>query len=74
MALARIALVFEALERGELVEPFDVQARLASPYSYWVVVLPSSAPRPEVQRFCQWVQERAALTRRSTGEDAVTDP
>ena len=74
VALARIALVFEALERGELVEPFDVQARLASPYSYWLVVLPSSAPRPEVQRFCQWVQERAALTRRSTGEDAVTDP
>ena len=69
VALARLALVFEALQRGELVEPFGASGRQASPYAYWLVVLPSSSARPEVQRFCAWVQAQAALTRLAISEE-----
>ena len=68
VALARLALVFEALQRGELVEPFGAAGRLASPYAYWLVVLPGSHGRPEVKQFCEWVQKQAALTRGAIGE------
>ena len=66
VALARLALVFEALERGELVEPFGVAARLASPYAYWLIVSKPDAARPELRQFCAWVREQAALTRLAT--------
>ena len=70
VALARLALVFEALQRGELVEPFGVTGRIASPYAYWLVVLPGSRNRAEVRQFCEWVQEHAALTRAAIGDAA----
>ena len=68
VALARIALVFEALQRGELVEPFGAAGRMDSPYLYWLVAAPGSRGRPEVERFCEWVIEQAADTRRAVGE------
>jgi LysR family glycine cleavage system transcriptional activator len=68
VALARIALVFEALQRGELVEPFGAAGRMDSPYLYWLVAAPGSRNRPEVARFCEWVLEQAADTRRAVGE------
>ena len=68
VALARVALVFEALQRGELVEPFGAQGRIASPYAYWLVVAPASRARPEVKQFCAWVEQQAALTRDAIGE------
>ena len=68
VALARIALVFEALQRGELVEPFGAEGRIDSPYLYWLVAAPGSRTRPEVARFCEWVLEQAADTRRAVGE------
>jgi len=71
VALARLALVFEALQRGELIEPFGIQARQVSPYAYWLAVLSSGKARPEVQRFCTWVLEQAALTRDAIQEDAL---
>ena len=37
VALARVALVYEALQRGELVEPFGPGGRTDSPYLYWLV-------------------------------------
>lgn len=70
VALARLALVAESLERGELVEPFGPGARIATPYAYWLVIAPGRKDRPEVQRFAAWVQEQAALTRRAMGEAA----
>jgi LysR family transcriptional regulator, glycine cleavage system transcriptional activator len=68
VALARIALVFEALQRGELVEPFGVEGRMDSPYLYWLVVAPGSRARPEVREFADWVLAQAADTRRAVGE------
>ena len=68
VALARVALVFEALQRGELVEPFGAEGRMASPYLYWLVVAPRSRARPEVVQFCHWVLAQAADTRKAVGE------
>ena len=63
VALARMALVIEALQRGELVEPFGAAGRIDSPYAYWLLVAPASGTRPEVQEFCAWVERQAVLTR-----------
>ncbi len=68
VALARIALVFEALQRGELIEPFGAAGRLSSPAVYWLMVGPGRRARPEVDRFCEWVLTQAADTRRALGE------
>ena len=72
VALARVALVFEALQRGELVEPFGAAGRIDSPYVYWLVAAPASRGRPEVTKFCEWVLEQARLTRIDIGEAEAT--
>jgi len=72
VALARVALVFEALQRGELVEPFGPAGRIASPYMYWLVSAPASRARPEVKQFCDWVLDHAALTREAIGDSGAT--
>ncbi|MEO6032997.1 MAG: hypothetical protein ABIP61_14040 [Burkholderiaceae bacterium] len=68
VALARVALVVEALQRAELVEPFGPEGRIGSPFLYWLVQAPASRSRPEVVQFCAWVLEQAALTRAAIGE------
>jgi LysR family glycine cleavage system transcriptional activator len=68
VALARVALVAEQLQNGELVEPFGSQQRITSPYAYWMAVADRSRDRPEVKQFCAWVEERAAQTRAAMGE------
>ena len=68
VALARVALVFEALQRGELVEPFGAAGRMDSPFLYWLVSAPGSRARPEVSEFCDWVLAQAADTRCAVGE------
>jgi LysR family glycine cleavage system transcriptional activator len=68
VALARVALVFEALARGELVEPFGPERRSSSPFAYWLVVGPAARTRPEVREFCDWVVAQAASTRAAIGE------
>jgi LysR family glycine cleavage system transcriptional activator len=67
IALARVALVYEPLARGELVEPFGPQRRLHSPFSYWAL-RGGSADRPELQQFFDWIVHQAALTRAAIGE------
>ena len=71
VALARVALVFEALQRGELIEPFGDAGRMSSPYLYWLIVSPVGQARPEVAQFCEWVIEQAQITRHAIGEDAA---
>jgi len=71
VALARVALVFEALQRGELLEPFGDQGRIESPYLYWLIASPIGRARPEVEQFCAWVLEQARITRQAIGEEAV---
>jgi LysR family glycine cleavage system transcriptional activator len=68
VALARLALVSDALERGELVEPFGAAGRMQSPYSYWLVAAPNARDRPELRAFCAWVQAQAEQSRAAIGE------
>jgi len=68
VALARVPLVFEALQRGELVEPFGEAGRIKSPFSYWMLVDPGSKARPEVAEFTRWVEAEAAATRAAVGD------
>jgi LysR family glycine cleavage system transcriptional activator len=74
VALARVALVFEALQRGELIEPFGAAGRVASPYVYWLIAAPASRARPEVAQFCDWVLEQARVTRQAIGEEPLPVP
>ena len=67
IALARLPLVFEALQRGELVEPFGAAGRIVSPFSYWMLVAPGSRARPEVAQFTSWVEAEAKATRDAVG-------
>jgi LysR family transcriptional regulator, glycine cleavage system transcriptional activator len=71
VALARMALVHELIERGELVEPFGAAGRIASPASYWLVTAQQARQRPELAAFTQWVLAQAALTRAALGEAAA---
>jgi LysR family glycine cleavage system transcriptional activator len=72
VALARVPLVFEALQRGELVEPFGEAGRITSPFSYWMLIARGSLARPEVAQFSAWVEAEAAATRAAVG--AVSAP
>jgi len=67
VALARVPLVVEALQRGELVEPFGEAGRITSPFSYWMLVAPGSRARPEVIQFTAWVEAEAKATRDAVG-------
>lgn len=73
VVLARLPLVAESLERGELVEPFGAARRLASPFAYWLIECRhGQPPRPEVTLFARWLAAQAEQTRRVT-DVAVND-
>jgi LysR family transcriptional regulator, glycine cleavage system transcriptional activator len=63
VALARLALVGDTLARGDLIEPFGVPGRIASPFGYWLVRWPARRDRPELQAFENWLLAQAELTR-----------
>lgn len=63
VALARVPLVIEALQRGDLVEPFGAAGRVRSPYAYWLMRGTEGKGRPEVDRFADWMLQQAAATR-----------
>jgi len=62
VALARVALVREAIERGELVEPFGAAGRLTSPFAYWLVRWPARRERPTLTAFEDWLLAQATQT------------
>jgi len=67
VALARLPLVVEALERGELVEPFGASHRVVSPFAYWLIECQHTlAVRPEVTLFARWLARQAEQTRNAT--------
>ena len=67
VALARLPLVAEALERGELIEPFGASKRVLSPIAYWLIECQrGKAARPEVTLFARWLATQAEQTRRVT--------
>lgn len=68
VALARLPLVTEALQRGELVEPFGPSGRLATPTVYWLAMSRQGRGRPEVVQLADWICGQAALTRAAIGE------
>ena len=63
LALARLALVHDALSRGELIEPFGPAGRIDGPAAYWLLPLPGARLRPELRAFIAWARGEAALTR-----------
>ena len=67
IALARMAMVHEQLERGELVEPFGAARRIAGPAAYWLLPLPGARLTAELQAFIAWMRSEAARTRESLG-------
>lgn len=68
IALARIALVHDLIERGELIELFDGRCRLPTSAAYYLIQLPLAPPRAELTTFVEWVRAEAARTRRALGE------
>ena len=68
VALARIALVHDLLERGELVELFDGRCRIASTACYYLVEMPLAPRRPELVDCTAWIRAEAARTRAALGE------
>jgi LysR family glycine cleavage system transcriptional activator len=70
VALARLPLVYDALERGDLVEPFGRSWRGSSPFVYWLVRLNGARQRPEFDNFLGWVESAARQTRIATGEES----
>lgn len=74
IALARIALVHEQLERGELVEPFGAAARMTAEHGYWLILLPQARLRPALVAFADWVRHEAARTRAAMGDAAGISP
>jgi LysR family transcriptional regulator, glycine cleavage system transcriptional activator len=70
VALARLPLISDAIERGELVEPFGPAGRLASPLAYWLMRAPHVRDSSDLRAFCAWVDREAAQTRTAIGEAA----
>lgn len=68
VALARLALVSEQLQRGDLVEPFGPAGRMSSPIAYWLLLSRHSRNRPEVALFNDWLLAQAAQSRVDIGE------
>ncbi len=72
ITLARSPLIAESLATGDLVEVLP-RHRMNSPMSYFLLTGPRSAPRPEIQGFCDWLQAQAAITRETIGEGIDPD-
>ncbi len=67
LALARLPLVDLHLQRGELIETFGEQRRLAVPTAYWLRMAPGALELPGVAQFVQWLLCEAAATRERVG-------
>jgi len=68
VALARLALVHDLLEGGELVELFEGRGRMTGSYAYYLIQMPLAPLRPELRRFTDWVREESGRTRRALGD------
>ncbi len=74
VALARVSLVAELLERGDLIEPFGAGGRLASPFAYWLVRWPARRERAPLAEFERWLLHEATLTRSQLGSVGASQP
>ena len=78
VALARLPLTLESLQRGELVEPFGAAGRIESPFIYCLVRWPARQERPALAAFEEWLLVQAAETAKAvraiTATGAATAP
>lgn len=75
VVLARLPLVGESIERGELVEPFGSAGRMPSPFAYWLIEFQNGqAARSEVALFARWLVLQAAQTRQATDIEVNAAP
>lgn len=74
VALARVAMVHDLLERGELVEPFGPAGRIPGETCYWLILLPQARMRPALRAFADWVRDEAARTRAAIDEPPPARP
>ena len=63
VALARVPLTIEAIQTGDLVEPFGEAGRVVSPFAYWLVRWPQRQQRPVLAAFEDWLLAQADGTR-----------
>ena len=63
VALARVPLTLEAMQNGDLVEPFGAAGRIVSPFAYWLVRWPQRQQRPVLAAFEDWLLAQADATR-----------
>ena len=68
IALARISLVHDLLQRGELVELFGGRCRIPSAGHYYLFELPHARARAEVRDCAAWIRAEATRTRAALGE------
>ena len=68
IALARISLVHDLLQRGELVELFDGRRRIPSAGDYYLYEMPHARARADVRDCAAWIRAEAARTRAALGE------
>ncbi|MFG6446749.1 LysR family transcriptional regulator [Roseateles sp. BYS180W] len=68
VAMARLALVHDSLQRSELVEPFGLSGRVQCPARYGLLLSERGRSCPDVARFVQWLQDQALQTRSALGE------
>ena len=72
VVLARLPLVAESLANGDLIEALP-NLRMDSPLTYWLIIGPRAAQRPEIKAFCDWLMEQSAETRKTIGEASEPD-
>jgi len=60
-----LSLIEADLEQGDLVLPYDKSKSLAAPHPYHLWIRESAAPRPQLQRFVDWLCVRARETERA---------
>jgi LysR family transcriptional regulator, glycine cleavage system transcriptional activator len=63
VALARLPMTIESIQRGDLVEPFGAAGRISSPFAYWLVRWPQRQQRPVLAAFEDWLLDQAEQTR-----------
>jgi LysR family glycine cleavage system transcriptional activator len=62
IGIARMTLVADALARGSLVRPFDVE--IEDGFDYFLLVRRNDGHKPTVKAFCDWLRgEMSALTK-----------
>ena len=69
IALGRVPLIESHLKSRKLVAPFSES--VVSPRSYYMLVAPASASRPEIRAFTDWLVASAAATTPGHGRDSA---